>query len=153
MADFTKPALGDAYTAFASGIRTNFTDQARLFDGATLTSTPTGAVRWNSSAKRFEKWSGSAWVELIVKASDKYDINVDRVDGYDAGNASGNIPVSNGTACANLNADMVDGLHASSLVQTSGTQSVGGVKTLTDGLIVQGSNGAYTAMQTTPSAG
>ncbi len=32
---------------------------------------------------------------------------------YEPGNADGNIPVSNGTLCSNLNADMVDGIHAS----------------------------------------
>lgn len=38
--------------------------------------------------------------------------NADTVDGYHAGNASGNVPVSNGTVNTNLNADMVDGRHA-----------------------------------------
>lgn len=40
-------------------------------------------------------------------------LNADKVDGYDAGNASGNIPVSNGTVNTNLNSDMIDGYHAS----------------------------------------
>ena len=39
--------------------------------------------------------------------------NVDKIDGYDAGNAEGNIPVSNGTVNTNLNADKVDGFDAS----------------------------------------
>jgi uncharacterized protein YdeI (BOF family) len=39
------------------------------------------------------------------------NLNADKHDGYDAGNASGNIPVSNGTVNTNLNADMVDGVH------------------------------------------
>lgn len=76
------------------------------------TNVPSGAIRWNGTTKRFETWNGSSWVELIVKASDKYDINVDRVDGLDAGNASGNVAVNNGTVNTNLNADMVDGYHA-----------------------------------------
>ncbi|AQR93491.1 hypothetical protein [Clostridium saccharoperbutylacetonicum] len=46
------------------------------------------------------------------------NLNADKVDGYDAGNSSGNIPVSNGVVNANLNADMVDGIHASNLSQT-----------------------------------
>ena len=40
------------------------------------------------------------------------NLNADMVDGYDAGNAAGNIPVSNSTMNTNLNADMVDGHHA-----------------------------------------
>ena len=39
--------------------------------------------------------------------------NADMVDGYDAGNAAGNVPVSNGVLNTNLNADKVDGYHAS----------------------------------------
>jgi len=50
-------------------------------------------------------------------------LNADRVDGYDAGNANGNIPISNGTACVNLNADLLDGYHASSFAQTSALSS------------------------------
>lgn len=37
------------------------------------------------------------------------NLNSDKIDGYDAGNASGNIPVSNGKLNTNLNADKVDG--------------------------------------------
>ena len=37
-------------------------------------------------------------------------LNADQVDGYHAGNSSGQVPVSNGTVCTNLNADKVDGL-------------------------------------------
>lgn len=43
---------------------------------------------------------------------------------------------------------MVDGLHASSLVQTTGAQTISGAKTLNDGLTVKAANGAYTAMMT-----
>lgn len=38
--------------------------------------------------------------------------NADRLDTYHAGNASGQVALSNGTACINLNADRVDGYHA-----------------------------------------
>jgi hypothetical protein len=40
-------------------------------------------------------------------------LNADQLDGYSAGNATGQIPISNGTANANLNADAVDGAHYS----------------------------------------
>jgi hypothetical protein len=43
-------------------------------------------------------------------------LNADKLDGYDAGTNSGQVPVSNGTRCVNLNADMVDGYHASDLM-------------------------------------
>jgi len=41
--------------------------------------------------------------------------NADKVDGYHAGNSSGQVAVSNGTLCTNLNADKVDGYHVSDL--------------------------------------
>jgi len=41
-------------------------------------------------------------------------LNVDCLDGYHAGNSTGQIPLSNGTCNTNLNADMLDGYHASS---------------------------------------
>lgn len=40
-------------------------------------------------------------------------LDADLLDGKQSGNSSGQIPISNGTKCTNLNADMVDGEHAS----------------------------------------
>lgn len=45
--------------------------------------------------------------------------DADKLDGKDSGNASDNIPVSNGTVCTNLNADMIDGCHATDLFSVS----------------------------------
>jgi len=39
--------------------------------------------------------------------------DADRVDGYDAGNSSGQVAVSNGNLCVNLNADKLDGQNGS----------------------------------------
>ena len=49
---------------------------------------------------------------VVASATQVPNLNADRVDGYDAGNAAGNVPVSNGTVNTNLNADKVDGRHA-----------------------------------------
>lgn len=43
-------------------------------------------------------------------------LDADKLDGYHAGNSSGNIPLSNGTVNTNLNADLLDGKHASNSV-------------------------------------
>jgi len=45
--------------------------------------------------------------------------NADLLDGYQAGNASGNVPLSNGTLNSNLNADLLDGQHASAFAGAS----------------------------------
>ena len=73
------------------------------------TNIPDGTIRWNKTNNRFEIWNAttSTWSVL----SSKYLINVDQVDGYHAGNASGNVPVSNGNVNSNLNADKLDGQH------------------------------------------
>lgn len=47
----------------------------------------------------------------------------DKVDGYHAGNSSGQVPVSNGTVNTNLNSDMVDGVHASAFAEYIATVS------------------------------
>jgi len=44
-------------------------------------------------------------------------LNADQVDGFHAGNSSGQVPVSNGTVNTNLNADLLDGISASGFVQ------------------------------------
>jgi hypothetical protein len=46
-------------------------------------------------------------------------LNADMVDGYHAGNSSGQVALSNGTVCTNLNADMVDGYHADDFIAMS----------------------------------
>lgn len=39
-------------------------------------------------------------------------IDADTVDGYDVGNAAGQIPINNGTLSSTLNADLLDGLSS-----------------------------------------
>lgn len=45
--------------------------------------------------------------------------NADTVDGYHAGNSSGQVPVSNGTVNTNLNADLLDGSHKADITRLS----------------------------------
>ncbi len=106
-ADWAKPITTDVYSVLLPQLVDNFV--ALFKQDGTGSHVPTGAIRFNTTTKRWESYNGSTWVELIVKASDKYDINVDRVDGYDAGNSAGNVALSNGTVCSTLNADLVDG--------------------------------------------
>lgn len=56
--------------------------------------------------------SGSAGISQSKISNSTRAIDADKVDGYDAGNSSGQVAVSNGTVCTNLNADMVDSYHA-----------------------------------------
>lgn len=56
--------------------------------------------------------------------------NADKVDNYHAGNSSGQVPVSNGVVCSNLNADMLDGKHASDFTPSSHTSQAAAISTL-----------------------
>ena len=42
-------------------------------------------------------------------------LDADLLDGYHAGNATGQVPLSNGTVNTNLNADMIDGVHITAI--------------------------------------
>lgn len=64
MADWNTPALTDPYATFLSSL------QARDVDAATMaeapTNPPTGFIRWNTTLNKFQRWSGAAWVDLIL---------------------------------------------------------------------------------------
>lgn len=106
--DWTSPKTSDTHTNELAATRGRDESNARM-DYTGDTNIPDGTIRWNKASNRFEIWSAasSAWSEL----SSKYLINVDQVDGYHAGNASGNVPVSNGNVNSDLNADKLDGQH------------------------------------------
>jgi hypothetical protein len=65
-----------------------------------------------TAVKTFNTSAGHAPFAVAGGVDKVTNLNADQVDGYDAGNASGNVSVSNGTVNTNLNADMVDGHHA-----------------------------------------
>ena len=64
MANWSNPQLTSTYTNFVTEVKDRDVDLALQFDGTTSTSLPTNTIRWNSSISRWQKWSGSAWVEL-----------------------------------------------------------------------------------------
>lgn len=106
--DWTSPKTSDTHTNELAATRGRDESNARM-DYTGDTNIPDGTIRWNKTNNRFEIWNAttSTWSVL----SSKYLINVDQVDGYHAGNASGNVPVSNGNVNSNLNADKLDGQH------------------------------------------
>jgi hypothetical protein len=66
MANWSNPTLTSTYTNFVAEVKDRDTDLALQFDGTTSTSIPTGAIRWDSAANRWKKWTGSAWGELAT---------------------------------------------------------------------------------------
>lgn len=83
-------------------------------------------------------------------------LDAGKVDGYDAGNASGNVPVSNGTVNTNLNADMVDGYHAGNssgqVAVSNGTKCTNLYAALAEALYNGGNNYAMSGTPTTGTA-
>lgn len=66
MANWSNPVLTSTYTDVLNILKDRDVDLALQFDGTTSTNLPTGTVRWNSTANRWQKWSGSAWGELTT---------------------------------------------------------------------------------------
>jgi hypothetical protein len=64
MANWSNPLLTSTYTNFLTEVKDRDTDLALQFDGTTSSNIPTGAIRWNSSVNRWQKWNGSSWGEL-----------------------------------------------------------------------------------------
>ena len=85
-------------------------NRVRKFDaGTTAPADPIVGHAWLDTSvipNRLKVWDGTQWVDILVG-------DADRLDSYDAGNASGQIPISNGTVCVDLVSDKVDGYDAS----------------------------------------
>lgn len=85
-----------------------------LQTAASLTSTGNTFMR-----RRLNSTWGS-WIKVWTAENDGAGsgLDADLLDGKTASNASGDIPISNGTVNANLNADLLDGFSAGSFVRT-----------------------------------
>lgn len=66
MANWSNPQLTSTYTNFLAEVKDRDVDLALQFDGTTSTNLAVGTIRWDSSANRWKKWSGSAWGELAT---------------------------------------------------------------------------------------
>lgn len=87
-ADWNKPQLTDTYTNFLGYLSARLNDVATGFSSAP-TNQPTNTIRWNSSTSKWEKYNGSAWVDL----ASLYAVNI-------SGNAASATTAGNAT---NLN--------------------------------------------------
>ena len=68
MADWNNPLLTSAYTDFLALLKARDLDTITMLeDGGT--NLPTKAKRWNQANKRFERWSGTAWVTETLSVS------------------------------------------------------------------------------------
>ena len=140
MADFNQPVLSSLYSDMLNILKERDKEALIWMEGSTNTNLPLNAKRWNSSNNYFEKFNGTSWVALTAK----YNIDVEKIDGCtvnDLGTAvtdlwtaskigtelSAKLNSSSYTAAdiltklktvdgasSGLDADLLDGLHASS---------------------------------------
>lgn len=68
MANHTFPRLTSTYTNFVTELDARLDDLAVGLDPAvtTVTNPPPNSIRWSSAINRWQKWNGSAWVDLTA---------------------------------------------------------------------------------------
>lgn len=62
--NLTKPVVTDSRSAVLQYVRENITALSRMLDGETITGAVDGTIRYNSTAKQFQRYSGGAWTAL-----------------------------------------------------------------------------------------
>lgn len=68
MADHSKPLTTSTYANFVTELDARFDDLAVGLDPAytTATNVPTNTIRYSGAATKWQRWSGSAWVDLAA---------------------------------------------------------------------------------------
>ena len=138
--DFTLPTLTSLYPDMVNRLKERDVDAITWLDGSTSTNLPINSKRWNTANQYYENFNGTSWEPL----ASKYMINVDKIDGCtvnDIGTTNTDLwtaakvlselgtklPSSSYTAAdvltklktvdgasSGLDADLLDGMHASS---------------------------------------
>lgn len=94
--DFNKPVVTDAYATLLPGLVTANKDLAMMLEPTltgTSTNLPTGAVRWNATTIRWERYNGTAWVTLPAAGNNVYAISI-------SGNADTATAATTAAACS-----------------------------------------------------
>lgn len=65
-ADWNTPTSTSLYTAVLSTLKDRDLDAATQFNNGTATNIPTGAVKWDTSLNRWQKYASGAWGELTA---------------------------------------------------------------------------------------
>lgn len=63
-ANWNNPILTDTYSNFLDLLKARDVDAATMAEAPT--NPPTGYIRWNATLNKFQKWSGAAWVDLVL---------------------------------------------------------------------------------------
>lgn len=119
MADFSKPVTTDSYANVLTYLKATTSDLALGLDPATTTPTnvPTNAVRWTSAANKWQKWNGTAWVDL----SSLYAINISG----NAATATSATSATSATTATNLAGGVAGAIHYQSAAGASAFSAAG----------------------------
>lgn len=97
----------------------NFMTKSGTLQGGTFSGTHTGNGSGLTNVDA-DLWSGNSYPGGTIWTSNNdgsgSGLDADKLDDKDSGNDSNEIPISNGTVCSNLNADKLDGHHASDFI-------------------------------------
>ena len=69
--DFNLPTVDTTYTAFPTQIIENIDAALQQLSVGSPSNVPTNSIKWDSSANRWKKYNGSAYVDL----TGTYDLN------------------------------------------------------------------------------
>jgi hypothetical protein len=123
--DLSKPLTSEAYATQLASTRENLSDLAKGLDGTGTLNPPTGAIRWNSTSRYWEKNTGTpaspAWSKLVNEASAAYMIRVNTADTLTTGRTIAISGDASATGVSfNGSADISLSLTISSLAATKG---------------------------------
>ena len=127
--DFNKPINTDTYLTVWDFVRDNIDLVSTWFDEAESAGVniPTNAKKFSIANKRFEYWSGAAWLELLTKATTAYDIRAavaDLADLATTATTSGACTGNSATASLATNSLQLGGVVASSYTLNADIRAV-----------------------------
>ena len=80
MANFANPTVGSNYTDFPGEIRASVNAALQQLSIGTHTNIPTGAIKFDTSANRWKKFNGSAFVDLTTNYNLNANVSVTQLD-------------------------------------------------------------------------
>lgn len=132
MADFNNPVSTQGYLALLASIVENNKAALQWLEGYSGSSNiPTNAKQFSTTAKRFETWNGSAWVELAAL----YEIKVrdsDKLNGQLASYYTNASNLASGTLPAGRFDDSAHGARNGGTLHAAATISIAGFMSASD---------------------
>lgn len=127
MANHSLPTLTSTYTNFVAELDGRLDDLAVGMDPAvtTVTNPTTNSIRWRGAVNKWEKWNGSAWVDL----SSGYDIDI---SGSTINNTSVGATTASTGAFTTLTSNSTTTLNGTSIPASSTLVTTTSTQTLTN---------------------